>query len=463
MTRKELAAKIKAALEGMETIHAEAKDRELTEDEQSRFDAFESDATKYSDELEQLATIDTSAQDRTSTIERAKALLNTPMESGIDRGPTRTRVGVPNLFHDPTGGFGNVDDKGKVQPGSFGQFALDVRAARDGRISKRLNDWGNAVTAAAGDGVSGVWGHEGAFLLPTALGAMIQNVALEASIVRQYATVIPMSTLVQEFPTIDDTSHSSSTVFGGIACYFAAEESQLTSSKPAFGQAKLELHALTALAYLSNRMADWSPISLDSWLPARLGEAIGWKEDDRFINGTGAGEPSGILAQPAIISITKETGQAADTIVLQNIVKADARCWNPTSRGTMIWLANQTCKVQLAQMTLTVGAAGVPVFMPAGGLTQAPYETLYGRPIRWTEKCPALGDAGDIVCCNLSQYYIGDAAGKNRTERNMGLKFDYDQTAYRVVTYVGGMSPWRSAFTPKNGDTMSPFVKIAAR
>ena len=46
-----------------------------------------------------------------------------------------------------------------------------------------------------------------------------------------------------------------------------------------------------------------------------FGQALGYFEDVAFISGTGAGQPLGILNAPALVTVSKETGQAADTIV----------------------------------------------------------------------------------------------------------------------------------------------------
>jgi HK97 family phage major capsid protein len=191
---------------------------------------------------------------------------------------------------------------------------------------------------------------------------------------------------------------------------------------------------------------------------------MAWKEDDGFINGNGgSGEPVGLLNTPGVISITKETGQAADTIVFQNVIKADARVFDMTNRDSLFWIANRTCKVQLSQMTLDVGTAGVPVFLPADGAKGRPWESLYGFPAVFSEHAPVLGDAGDLTLVNGKEYLVGSAQGKTRTDRDMGLKFDYDQVAFRVVTYSGGCLPWRAALTPQNGDTLHPVIKIAER
>lgn len=432
-----------------ETIAAE--NRDFTEDEKTQFEGAKSEIEAIKQRIAVLEEIDSEQAD-----------LN--KSAGSTGGSAvRIEVGKDNLADHPFGGYANpsaVNDKKEVRK-ALGQFCLDVYGVRSG-ISERLAKWSR--TFAAGDGMNATIGHDGAYLLPSVFGSLVDRIALENSVVRPRATVVPMSSLRMSYPVVDDTTHASSTVFGGIQAYFKSEEAQLTSSKPAFSTAELDLHKLTALAYVSGEMLDWSPVSLGSWLPDKLGQAIAWKEDDKFISGSGAGgEPTGLLYATAIISIAKEAGQAAATIVLDNIIKMDARLWDMSGARNIIWIANRTCKKVLPKMTLSVGTGGVPVFMPADSAAGRPLATLYGYPIVFTEKAAALGTVGDIMLVNLSEYIIGDAQGKNRSERDIGLKFDYDQTAFRVITYTGGLCPWRSAFTPKNGDSLSPVISLATR
>lgn len=463
-TLRELEIKRNKLKEQAAAIHAKAEEenRDLTDIESTEFDQVMADCDAVGVEIK---AIQDAAERRTARASRLKAVDANVTDSSGDRisatvTGSRIEIGKNLLSDDPAGGYGECGEPEHM----LGAFALDVVDAAGGRVAPRLQAWQTAILGAAGDGLTTKIGHEGAYLLPQQQRSLIDRIALEAAVIRPRATVIPMTSQSVSFPTLDDTDHSGNTVFGGVQAYFTSEEAQLTSTKPKFGSVRLELNKLTALAYVSGEMLDWSPLSMASWLPRKLGEAMTWKEEDKFINGLGAaGEPTGILNTPCSLQISKETGQAATTIDFLNIVKMDARTWAPGGRGNLFWLCNQTCKVQLAQMTLTVGTGGVPVFLPANQAAGQPLQTLYGYPILFTEHCQALGTVGDIFLVNGAEYYIGDGSSKGRTDRNIGLKFDYDQTAFRVITYVGGMCPWRTQFTPQNGDSLSPITKLQSR
>ena len=75
----------------------------------------------------------------------------------------------------------------------------------------------------------------------------------------------------------------------------------------------------------TDELLEDSPISLQPLLTTMFSEAIAFQKDDDFINGTGAGMALGVLNAPGTISQAKETGQAADSIVTENIVKMWSR------------------------------------------------------------------------------------------------------------------------------------------
>jgi HK97 family phage major capsid protein len=169
----------------------------------------------------------------------------------------------------------------------------------------------------------------------------------------------------------------------------------------------------------------------------------------KIIQGVGAGEPLGILNAVSLVSVAKEAGQDADTILAENIQKIYSRMYAPCRRNA-VWLINQDIEAQLNGMTIGVGVGGVPVYMPPGGLSAAPYGTLMGRPVVPTQACETLGDKGDIIFVDLSQYLTAVKAGNIRADVSMHLWFDYDTLAYRFIIRIAGQPWWASYITPRD-------------
>ncbi|MGV1006825.1 MAG: phage major capsid protein, partial [Candidatus Nanopelagicales bacterium] len=200
--------------------------------------------------------------------------------------------------------------------------------------------------------------------------------------------------------------------------------------------------------------------SFEAFISGVLPEAMAFYEDDGFINGSGVGEPLGIRQSGAMLSVTKEADQAADTIVWENIVKMYSRML-PSSHSRAVWIASIDTFPELATMALNVGTGGSAVWLNNG--VEGPAATILGRPVIFTEKSPVLGDAGDIMFVDPSYYLIGDRQVMSAMSSPHFL-FSSDKTAFRIISRVDGR-PWlNSAVTPKNGGaSLSPFVQIEAR
>src|SRR5258705_11914365 len=101
-----------------------------------------------------------------------------------------------------------------------------------------------------------------------------------------------------------------------------------------------------------------------------------------------------------------------------------------------------------------------PVWMTGGSIIGEPPLTIYGRPVYFTEKCPALGTTGDINFIDPSFYLIGDRQAIT-VSASPHFAFSTDKIAYKIIERVDGR-PWlQSALTPKNGgDPPSPVLPL---
>jgi HK97 family phage major capsid protein len=267
-------------------------------------------------------------------------------------------------------------------------------------------------------------------------------------------------------PTVIDASHAAS-VYGGIIVYRPAEGAAITASKPTFGKVELKLSKLAALVYMTSEILEDSPISMEPLLGSMFSEALAFQMDDDIINGTGVGQPQGILVAPSRISVAIEDGQPDLTIVTKNIIKMWARL-KSRSHGSAQWLSNQDCFVQLASLEQAVGTGGSMAGLlqtATNGITGAPIMTLLGRMLELTEHCQTLGDVGDIILADFRQYLVGQkSGGAIKTATSIHLKFLEDEVAFRLTTRYDGQ-PWEKvALTPKySTTTLSSFITLAAR
>ena len=340
-----------------------------------------------------------------------------------------------------------------VDAGEFDSFVDFARG-----ISPHVTNTGlDARLKVLGEGQ----GDQGGFLVPEEFRAEMLSVALEAAVVRPRARVLPMSTLTVRVPSIRDTTDASN-VFGGVTGYWVPESGSFTQSEPTFSQTTLTAKKLIGGTRVANELLRDSAITLEPLLNQLFADAIAYFEDDAFIAGIGGGQPLGILNADALVSVTKETGQAATTLSVENVIKAYSRLL-PGSIANSVWIMHPDVQPQLYTMSLAVGTGGAPMFFPAGGISGAPTPTLLGRPIIFSEKAETLGSAGDVYLADLSYYLIGDRQALEMAS-SPHVRFNTDETDFRFIERIDGR-PWiDSAITPRNGsNTLSPFVAIAAR
>ena len=358
---------------------------------------------------------------------------------------------------DPKGGFINFADYAQAV------FKDEVFRGQPAKQDNRLMAW---QEKAAGEGLEEGTDSEGGFLIPEEFRTELLRISVEKSDLISRVMNIPMNVNTIGIPYIKDTTRATGTIHGGVQLYWTGEEVAKTKSAPKFGKITLVLNKLTGLCYATDEILQDSPISLEPLLTSVFTDAFAWTMDGAILNGTGAGQPLGVLNGPACISITKETGQAADTISFENIIKIYARMPARNKRNA-VWVANEDTFPQLAVMQIAVGTGGVPVWLPAGAASGKPYDTLMGKPLLWNEHCPKLGDAGDISFIDWSQYLLGQKRGRGagiQTASSIHFKFDTDEKTFRFVFRVDGQPWWPSALTPRySNSTISPYIKIAER
>jgi HK97 family phage major capsid protein len=261
---------------------------------------------------------------------------------------------------------------------------------------------------------------------------------------------------------IDEQSRANGSRFGGMQSFWANEADTITASKPKFRRVELVLNKLTAAFFATDELMD-DAAALESEVNDVVPQEFAFRIEDGIFNGPGNGQPFGFLNAPCLIVVAKEAGQAANTVVAQNIMKMWSRMW-AKCRQNGVWLYDQSIEPQLFQMTLpTAAGISVPIYLPPGGLSGSPYGTLFGRPMIPTEYNAALTNQGDIVFGDLSQYKVADKGGLVAAS-SMHVNFLKDEMCFRFTQRLDGQPLWNTALTPKNGGpTLSPFVTLAAR
>jgi HK97 family phage major capsid protein len=320
-----------------------------------------------------------------------------------------------------------------------------------------------AKTKGAIHGGSETVGSDGGFLVQTdfnneLLGEIISGGTL-ASRTRQINIGAGKNGV--KFNVFDETSRATGSRYGGVRAYWLAEGGQKTASRPKLRQIEILLQKMAAMYVATDELLE-DTTALESVVRPAFIEEMAFTLDDALWRGTGAGMPLGILNADVLVTVSKETGQAADTVILENVDKMLVRML-PGSVGKASWYINQEVWPQLFNLQQVIGVGGVPAFIAPGTAGASPFGNLRGRPVEVIEQASAIGDLGDIVLADWSQYALIRKGGI-KSDSSIHVYFDTDETAFRWVLRVNGR-PWRhSSITPyKGSSTLSPFIALQAR
>jgi len=341
------------------------------------------------------------------------------------------------------------------------QLAAVMRAGiPGGSVDPRLHNIHNAAT-----GLGETVPSDGGFLLqPDFSTTMLQDV-FETGILASRCDRVPISGKANSITIngIDETSRAT-TRYGGIVSYWLDEAGTKVASKPKFRQIELKLKKMIGLCYSTDELLD-DAAALQGIISDGFRSEFGFRIDDAIINGTGAGMPLGLLNGGSLVSVGAETGQPAATIVAENVIKMYSRLF-ASSRPNAVWLINQNVEPQLFTMSLSVGTGGIPIYLPAGGISAQPHGTLFGLPVLPIEQCPTLGTVGDIVLADLKNGYILAEKGGIKTDVSIHVEFLTDQSVFRFVIRIDGQPVRATELTPYKGGasyTQSHFIALATR
>jgi HK97 family phage major capsid protein len=332
-----------------------------------------------------------------------------------------------------------------------------VAAITPSAIDPRLNP------RAAALGANEKVGSEGGFLVGTDISSALEQDMHDAAILAPMCAPVPISNDSNgiEINGVDETSRANGSRFGGVQAYWADEAGTATATKPKFRKIKMKLNKLLAFYYATDEeLADASVLAALG--QQAFSEEMSFKVDDAIIRGSGAGQPLGVLNSPVLVSVAKETGQQAATVQYENLTKMYARM-PARSKRRSTWFINDDVFPQLQTMTIAAGASNVPVYLPPGGASDAPYGTIFGRPVVPIEQCETIGTVGDIILADLSQYKLATKGGLQQAS-SIHVQFLTGEQVFRFVYRADGQPARSTALTPFKGTaTQSPFVVLATR
>lgn len=298
---------------------------------------------------------------------------------------------------------------------------------------------------------------DGGFLVPVEYAQQIHAVSLENEIIMPRCFVQPMKSNACDIHAMNIGDHSAS-LYGGFTASYTGEAGTITEKNPKTRNMELNAKKLTGLLRFSSELASDVPGGFNQIIDI-CGKGLAWYRDKAFLKGTGSGEPLGILNAACTIEVAKETGQGTDTIIYENLTKMMAAMY-AGGFSNSVWICHQSTIPQLLQLTISVGTGGahIPVMSETDGVFK-----ILTRPVIFTEKTEKLGDKGDIVLADLSQYVVG-LRSEMRFDLSIHAHFTTDEQLARLIERHDGQPLWSEPLTLEDGSTqVSPFVVLGAR
>lgn len=422
---------------------ADAEGRPLSSEEMNKLDELKVEFNSLENEVRARATAN-EMDDRIQALAQPNQRRAKPadIDEGGEEEQPRQRV---------TGGFKVGATKGTFGFISMGEWATAAMRTKAGKQDQRIM---NAPTSFGSEGIN----EEGGFAVPPDFRAAILKSILEEdsllSMCDQQTTTSNSLSLPLDHISPWNTSD-------GVQANWVGEGSTITQSKPKLGALDTKLHKLAALVPMTEELLS-DAASMSRWLTSKVPEKFTSAINEALINGNGIGKPLGMLSAACKVTVAATANAAANTVKAQNITDMWARAYGKMRRNA-VWFINQDVEAQLQTMVMPGTSPSFPAYLPPGGLSNAPYATLLGRPIITLEACQALGTEGDIILAIPNQYLVVTKGGNSglRTDVSMHLYFDSDHTAFRFIIRIGGQSYWPSAVARAHGsNTLSPIITL---
>jgi HK97 family phage major capsid protein len=307
-------------------------------------------------------------------------------------------------------------------------------------------------------------GLQGAYAVPSEYGNSMLKTMAEKAIFRQRCHVEPMGSRTKQLGVVDAISaHAAgiSPFFGGLTFFYQSEGQTRTEVEPTFRQMELTAWELSGYCVVNNTWLE-DAVGNENWFKQLLIDACRWVEDYAFTQGTGVGQPLGILNAPCAIKVGRTT---ASHIRFADFSAMLAKL-PPGSLNRAMWLVSEGALIDFTQAQ---DASGRASWLPNDGIenladrTGQPLGSVMSCPVYATEKLPALGTLGDLCLIDPAWYIIGDRQeiAIDIARQATLTTWQQNKSVIRVILRSDGQPVFPSSITLQdNATTVSPIVLL---
>jgi HK97 family phage major capsid protein len=370
---------------------AAEENRALSEDEQGRWDALQ----------EEMGKLDTRIRAVLDTEKRAKEAddaFDALSGRKPDQGQAAHTAGGGRMLEDIRKWARGDDGSGRV---------LEVR--RDpglGPINYRV------LTAGTGGSASSI--------VPIDFYDMLIAHLIEVSGVMQCGPTVLNTGGGETLQVPKTTAHSTAAS--------AAQAAPLPTSDPAFNTQPLSAYKYGVLLQVARELIDDTAVDLLGYLAMQAGRALGNAFGNDLVNGTGTGQPSGII-NTATAGVTGSVTGVSGAPSYANLVDLEYSVIAPYRQSrSCYWLAADKTIGGFRKITDTVGR---PIWEPSAVLGSP--DLLLGKPLVADPFMPAMAvGSKSIAFGDFSQFFVRLVGGV-RFERSDDFAFGSDLVTFRAI------------------------------
>lgn len=252
---------------------------------------------------------------------------------------------------------------------------------------------------------------------------------------RKYMAELEKESIFRQFATSINVSSSDNTVLAYAsddvaACVPEGESINVSDLADDFTRIKTEAHKVVSLVKVANAFVTDNAFDIKKHLPKRFAKVFGRAEENLFINGTGEGQPVGILND----TLGAETGVTTTDITFDDVINLYMSV-KAKHRKHGVWLMNDEMALALRKLKDKDG----------NYLWQEGMDTILGKPVYISEFMPSVATGKKVIAFgDFSHYWILNR--RPLAVRALKEKFElYDQTGYLAMEYIDGKLVSREA------------------
>ena len=240
---------------------------------------------------------------------------------------------------------------------------------------------------------------QGGYLVPDEYDKRLIDILTEENVMRTLGTNITTS-----------GEHKINIAATKPAAAWIEEGGTLTFGDATFDQIILDAHKLHVAIKVTEELLYDNAFNLENYILTQFGKALSNAEEDAFINGTGVGQPLGILAETGGaqdgVTTASSTKVTADELI--NLVYSLKRPY----RKNAVFLANDVCVAELRKLKDNNGQYLWQPSLQAGEPDRVLGYKVYTSPYF---PVPAAGGTA-VAFGDFSYYNIGDRGTRSFAE-----------------------------------------------